>query len=150
NLKIAADLGLEPVGWAVTTLPRDDPAYGGEVFLSAREVRQAARFQLKYCDKLGHSRFVTMVFQYNKQGHIEPKAYQISDQGVALERDGIIEEGSKIGFLKPRIAKKGDLLSSVIYKNKVVKPGDDFLPDELLVKVVPMKPHNPQPGFKFL
>eukprot|EP00474_Spongospora_subterranea_P004770 CRZ05228.1 hypothetical protein [Spongospora subterranea] len=150
NLKVAAELGLEPVGWAITTLPRSGKEYGGEVFLSGREVRQAARFQLKFSDNLNHSRFVTMVIQYNNQGNIEPKAYQISDQGVAMERDGLIEEGSAVGFLRPKTAKKGDFLSSIIFKNKTVTPDKDFLPDELLVKVIPMKPFNPQPMFKYL
>ncbi|XXQ31615.1 MPN domain-containing protein [Plasmodiophora brassicae] len=150
-LKVVAELGLEPVGWAITTLPRGGKEYGGDVFLSGREVRQAARFQLKFGSnaELGHSRFVTMVIQHNEQGNIEPKAYQISDQGVALERDGLIEEGSSIGFIRPKMPKKGDLLASIIYKNRMLKPGEDLLPDELLVKVIPMQPFNPQPMFKY-
>lgn len=62
-------------------MPRGGAEYGGDVFMSGREVRQAARFQNKFADELGHSRFVSLVVQHNEQGHIEPRAYQISDQG---------------------------------------------------------------------
>ncbi len=61
--QMAARLKLEPVGWIITTLPREGAKYGGKVFLSSAEIRQAARFQHRYKDENGHSRFVTVVLE---------------------------------------------------------------------------------------
>ena len=61
-VRVAGAMGLEPVGWAVTTLPRTDDKHG-EVFLSGSELRQAARFQERFGNRHGHSKFVTMVIQ---------------------------------------------------------------------------------------
>jgi hypothetical protein len=61
-IQVAKALGLEPVGWAITTLPRDT-AENSSIFMSGAEIRQAARFQNKFSDEYGHSRFVTMIIQ---------------------------------------------------------------------------------------
>lgn len=148
-MEIARVMGLEVVGWAITTLPRSSDRHG-RVFMSGREVRQAARFQSRFSDQWGHSRFVSMVVEYNDEGQVEPSAYQISDQGMAMERDGILQEGSTFETVSSRKGKDGEYVPSVIYKNRPLEPGDDFLPDELLVKVISMKPYQPSHVFEFI
>ncbi len=61
-IKVAEVLGLVPVGWAITTLPRET-SDNSTIFMSGAEIRQAARFQQKFSDEYGHSKFVTMVIQ---------------------------------------------------------------------------------------
>jgi hypothetical protein len=63
-IKVAAVLGLVPIGWAITTLPRD-ASDNSAIFMSGTEIRQAAKYQQKFSDEYGHSRFVTMVVQCN-------------------------------------------------------------------------------------
>jgi hypothetical protein len=69
---------------------------------------------------------------------------------VAMERDGLLTDGSKPGYVRPRQEKKGEFVPSIVYKSRSLPPGEDFLPDELLVKVISMKPFKPKPMFKFL
>ncbi|MES1918264.1 hypothetical protein MHBO_000256 [Bonamia ostreae] len=59
--KIAESAKLQIIGWAFTSIPRSDKKYGGEMFLSAAEIRQASKFQSSFCDNLDHSQFITMV-----------------------------------------------------------------------------------------
>lgn len=67
-----------------------------------------------------------------------------------MERDGLLSDGSKPGFVQPREEKKGEFVPSIVYKSRSLAPGEDFLPDELLVKVISMQPFKPKPMFKFL
>jgi hypothetical protein len=83
----------------------------------------------------------------NDEGVLEPRAFQISDQGIAMVRDGLLQLGSTAEFLAPRKGKSGEFLPSVLYKNKALNPGEDFLPDEMLVKVISMAPFSPTPLF---
>ena len=46
--KVANALGVEPVGWIITTLPRSGKKYAGKVLMSGNEVRQAAKFQNRF------------------------------------------------------------------------------------------------------
>ena len=85
--QLALKLGLEVVGWIVTTLERKGDKYGGPVFMSGLEVQQAARFQNRYKDQFGYSKFVTIVMEHADT--VEPHAYQVSDLAVCLERDGV-------------------------------------------------------------
>eukprot|EP01006_Ploeotia_vitrea_P037538 TRINITY_DN66140_c3_g1_i1.p1 TRINITY_DN66140_c3_g1~~TRINITY_DN66140_c3_g1_i1.p1 ORF type:complete len:595 (-),score=272.20 TRINITY_DN66140_c3_g1_i1:789-2573(-) len=143
--RVAMALGLQPVGWLVTTLPREGKKYGGKVFLSGSEVRQAARFQNRYKDKLGHSKFVTVVLEHSDQ--VAPEGYQVSDQCVALERDRVLASAADPLTLSQRVPRKGDLVPSVVYKNKPLRPGDEFLLDEFIVKVRVMSSKVPKPMF---
>eukprot|EP00455_Lapot_gusevi_P038225 TRINITY_DN4282_c0_g1_i2.p1 TRINITY_DN4282_c0_g1~~TRINITY_DN4282_c0_g1_i2.p1 ORF type:complete len:360 (+),score=71.36 TRINITY_DN4282_c0_g1_i2:40-1119(+) len=150
-LKIAQTLGLEPVGWVITTLPREDEKYGGEMLLSGPEVRQAAKFQNRFKDEeTGLSKFVTMVIKHNSEGQVEPVAYQVSDQCMALERDGVLTDAEDIGFLGSRVPKRGESVPSIIYKDKQLNHGEPFLPDEFIVKVVAMRPYRPQVLFQYV
>eukprot|EP01083_Nonionella_stella_P075428 205065_1 len=149
-LEIAAACGLVPVGWVVTTLPRGGDKYHGDMLMSGAEIRQAGRFQWQFRDEWEHSKFLTMVIQYNKQGQIEPKVYQVSDQCVAMERDNLLADAKDPGYLSSRKAKSHECVPSIVSNNRVLPQGDGFLPDELLVKVISMKPFSPSHIFKYV
>jgi len=144
---VAGWLGLQPVGWIIATLPRSGAKYGGDVLLSGPEIKQAARFQDRYKDDQGHSRFVTVVVEQAE--HVEPKSYQVSDQCVALERDGVLALSADPFMLASRTPQAGELVPTVVYKDRPLKPGQEFLPDELVVKVIVMQPGKPMQKFKY-
>ena len=52
-----------------------------------------------------------------------------------MQRDGLLADASDVGFLAARKAKKNECLPTIVYKNKPLQQGEEFLPDELLVKV---------------
>ncbi len=86
-----------------------------------------------------------MILKYldNEEGIIEPRAYQISDQGVAMERDSLLQDGSSVETIAARKGNEKEYIASIIFKDRALNPGEDFIPDELLVKVVAMKPYQP-------
>eukprot|EP00456_Euglypha_rotunda_P064235 TRINITY_DN5461_c0_g1_i11.p1 TRINITY_DN5461_c0_g1~~TRINITY_DN5461_c0_g1_i11.p1 ORF type:complete len:219 (+),score=24.84 TRINITY_DN5461_c0_g1_i11:114-770(+) len=128
-------MGLEAVGWVVATLPRSGEKYKGSVLMSGAEVKTAARFQERYKNsETGYSRFVTVILEHAKQ--IEPKAYQVSDQCVAMERDGILVKAKDPYMLAGREAKPGELVPHIVYHDTQLKAGEEFLPDDFIVKVI--------------
>ena len=144
--KVASILGLMPVGWAVTTLPREGEKYHGKVFMSGMEIRQAASFQNRYKDDLGHSRFVTIVVEHGE--NVEPQAYQVSDQCVAMERDGVFGDSADPFLVATRKPKGGELMPTVLMDTKPLDPGSEFLPDHLLLSVVVSTSAKPRQVFK--
>jgi len=139
---LAARLGIEVVGWMVTTVERSGDKYGGKVVMSGLEVQQAARFQNRYKNALGYSRFVTVVLEKPKDaaGGVEPRAYQVSDLAVCLERDGVFAKAADPNMLCTRVPKQGEMVPSVVYKDRPLLPGAEFLPDEFIVKVIASAP----------
>jgi len=132
---IAKLMNLEPVGWIVTTEARPGGAkYMGKVFMSGAEVIQAAKLQNKYRDKSGHSRFVTVILEHGE--NIEPVAYQVSDQCVAMERDGVIAKAADPFMLTNRKPPRGEMPHTVVYEDRPIDPGFEFLPDKFIVKVI--------------
>jgi len=126
---------MEPVGWVVATLPRAGEKYGGPVFMSGNEIRTAARFQSRYKDKdTGYSRFMTVVVEHSK--NIEPKAYQVSDQCLALENAGLLAKSKDPYVLAAREPKPGELIPHLVYKDQELKGGQEFVPDEFVVKAI--------------
>lgn len=89
---MAAALDLESIGWVFTTINHD-------AYLSSHEVREAARLQQAHV--VDHpagckvSKFVTVVLKPQDDGNSMPEAYMISDQGQALERDGVFGESDR-------------------------------------------------------
>jgi len=110
------------------------------VFMSASEIRQAARFQNRYKDDDGFSRFATVVLEHGKT--VEPLAYQVSDQCVALERDECLGPSKDPYMMATRVPKKGEMVPKVIYKDKALGPGQEFLADEFIVTVVVSTPQR--------
>ena len=130
---VASWLGMEPVGWIVATLPRSGDKYGGAVFMSGWEVTQAAAFQWRYRSSTGHSRFVSIVIEHSAQ--VEPRAYQVADMAVALQRDNAFALAEDPYMLTTRQPNKHEMVPTVVYKDRPLQPSEEFLPDELLVKV---------------
>ncbi len=135
---VAATMGLEVVGWVITTNPRlGGEKYGGKVFMSGYEVCTAAALQQKYSNRTGQSRFVTVVLEHGD--NIEPVAYQVSDQCQALVRDGCIVPSPKDSLMlitpPPR---PGTMAPSIVYHDQPLDAGKEFMPDSFLVKVILM------------
>ena len=89
---IAGALDLESIGWLFTTINHD-------AYLSSHEVQEAARLQQIHV--VDHpagckvSKYVTVVLKPQDDGNSMPEAYMISDQGQALERDGVFGESDR-------------------------------------------------------
>lgn len=144
--QIAARCGLEPVGWILCRTGREGEKYGGKVVLTGQEVQQAARFQARFQDQYEHSRFVTIIMEH--AATVEPRAYQVSDLAVALERDGIFGKPTDPNMISTRIPGKSEMIPTVVYKDRPLQPGVDFLPDEFIVKVILTSPKVPDSMFK--
>jgi len=143
---VAAALGLEPVGWIITTRQREGEKYKGKVLMSGSEVRQASRFQERYRNAQGHSRFVTVVLEHGQ--NVEPLAYQVSDQCVALERDRAFSKPSDPYMMCVRTPDAGEMVATIIAHDKPLKPAEEFLPDDFIVKVIASMPKKPNFIFK--
>lgn len=139
--QIAAALGMDCVGWVITTNPRAGDLYEGKVFLSCNEIRMAARFQNAYKNEHGQSRFSTVVMESGAQ--VEPFAYQVSDQCVALERDGVLADDKDPWLMSTKVPKNGELMPSIVYKNNPLLAGTPFLADAFIVNVTVTAPVNP-------
>ena len=107
---IAAALGLEVVGWIVTTPPT--PPGAPEV--SPALLYAMAQAQLAHPAPGGGSRHVTLVVRRGAGGEIAPQGYMASDQLMALVRDRVVAPPSP-----------GD----VLFKKRVGGPGEPPLPD---------------------
>ncbi len=113
---LATRLGIEVVGWMVTTPPgREGEKYGGKVVLSGLEVQQAARFQCRYRNAFGYSRFVTVVLEHPgaSGANVEPRAYQVSDLAVCLERDGVFAKAADSNMICTRVPGPGEMAPTV-------------------------------------
>ena len=146
--EVARRLGMEAVGWVVAVPARQGgEKYGGKILLSGAEVEQAARFQLRYAGASGYSRFVTLLLEHAQQ--VEPVAFQVADMAVALEREKAFSAApSDPYFLATRKLKPGEMSSTIIYKDRPLRGGEEFLPDELLVKVIVSAPRGQLSLFK--
>lgn len=145
--EVAKRLGMEAVGWVVAVPAREGgEKYGGKILLSGAEVEQAARFQLRYAGSSGYSRFVTLLLEHAQQ--VEPVAFQVADMAVALEKEkSFAAASSDPFFLATRKVKQGEMTSTIIYKDRPLRGGEEFLPDELLVKVIVSAPRGRQSVF---
>jgi len=141
--------GLERVGWVITTLPREDKIkYKGEIFMSGPEIFTAARLEDKYKNpNTGFSKFISLIAHY---GEKEAQAYQISDQGVAMMKNGLISPDEDQGFMKVNSPPEKVYMPSVINENKEIKPNETFLPDALLVNVIATVPKHAKHMFQFV
>ena len=144
---VAKRLGLEAVGWVLNVERREvAEKYGGKVLMSGPEVEQAARFQLRYPGASGYSRFVTLILEQAQA--VEPVAFQVADMAVALEKEKVFEAAADPFFLSTRPPTKTAMVPTIIYKDRPLRAGEAFLPDELLVKVIVSAPKGQLSLFK--
>jgi len=132
--RIADALGLEPIGWIFTSLLLDDG-----LLLSPQEVLQIARLQLDHSTdihftKYSLSKYVSCAVRPDvKLGglpNINP--FMVSDQCVAMVRDGIMAECSDRTACEVRDAKSNELIPSFIVEGK---PSKKILTDFFVVRV---------------
>jgi hypothetical protein len=66
-----------------------------------------------------------------------------------MERDGLLQDGSSTELVAAKKGKEKEYIPSIIFKDRALGPGEDFVPDELLVKVVAMKSYKPASMFAY-
>eukprot|EP00047_Mylnosiga_fluctuans_P005336 m.239897 g.239897 ORF g.239897 m.239897 type:complete len:584 (-) comp13565_c0_seq1:267-2018(-) len=137
---VANALGLQKIGWIFTDLLPADPKSGKvqctrhiedstrSAMFTATEIMMAARLQRAHPNRVPSrvarsgffgSKFVSIVVTGNAEGDIGMKAYQVSDQGVALERDDVILPASKgPGFMFVRSSTATQYVPEVSYVGK--------------------------------
>eukprot|EP01084_Bolivina_argentea_P063621 116121_1 len=135
--------GLERVGIMYTTLPRGGKKYNGDIFMSGQEIFNSARLQEKYKNKnTGFSKFCSLIVHV---GMKEAQCFMISDQGVAMIKNGLITAGTtsltddkkdNYGFMKVNIPPPKIYLPGVVNENTEIRQGEHFPPDALLVNVI--------------
>lgn len=126
---IAAELGLEKIGWIFTSISHD-------AFLSSHEIRTAASFQQEYFNMhpSGYrvSKFVTVVLKPTDDGNAMPEAYMVSDQAQALERDKVFGDSETRRRLVKRKPHDKELLPTIMCENR---PAEEFQPEWFIVNV---------------
>jgi hypothetical protein len=136
---VSTALGLQVIGWVLATRPRPEhERYGGKAILSASEIMQAATFQSRFVDDLKHSKFCTVILE--QAPVINFKAYQVSDQCVAMNEAGILAAAPDDVFQMAMLPeRKGQLAPCVVYGDTSLQPGEKYLPDYFIVPVAPVK-----------
>ncbi|KAI8616895.1 NPL4 family-domain-containing protein [Chytriomyces sp. MP71] len=130
---VAGALGLELIGMIYTDLFDDGTGKGTVIckrhkdsyFLSSAEVLFSAQLQAAYplaCKYSGTgkfgSRFVTCVVSGNEEGGIDIASYQISNVGVGMVKDGIVEASVEPGLLRVKASSHVQYVPEVFYKFK--------------------------------
>jgi len=131
--KVAQMCGLERVGMIYTDLQDDGTGTGAVVtkrhqdsfFLSSGELVFAAQQQLKHPLKTKFSftgqfgsRFITSIISGNQEGGIEISAYQVSNIGMGMVRDGIVEASVDPGTLLVKESTNKQYIPETFYKYK--------------------------------
>lgn len=137
---VALGLGLQRVGWIFTDLVPDGKT-GGSVqctrfiddgtrsaLFSATEILMAARLQRALPNKVSRkfsragafgSKFVSVVVTGMADGSVGMRAYQVTDQAMALERDDVILPSSKgPGFMFARDSTSERFVPEISFVNK--------------------------------
>ncbi|KAI8843214.1 NPL4 family-domain-containing protein [Chytriomyces cf. hyalinus JEL632] len=167
---VAGALGLDLIGMIYTDLFDDGTGKGTVIckrhkdsfFLSSAEVLFSAHLQAQYptaskyssTGKFG-SRFVTCVISGNEDNGIDISCFQISNVGVGMVRDGIVEASVDPGLLRVKASSNEQYIPEVFYKFKneyglmvqeAAKP--TFPVEYLLVTLSHGFPQEPKPTFK--
>ena len=161
--EMAGKLGLVRVGWIFTDLvPRKQGGVKhvrniGSHFLSAQECYTAGILQNNYPNvtkmspngKFG-SKFCTVLITGNADHAVHMEGYQVSNQCVALARDGCLvptKDAPELGYIRESSPKK--YVPDVFYKekdkygNEVTKIARPLPVEYLLVDVPVASPLNP-------
>nr|CAG4643945.1 EOG090X05T8 [Lepidurus arcticus] len=131
---LASKLGLKRVGWMFTDLVAEDPQKGtvrhlrtseGHL-LSAQECIMAGYFQNMHPNPCrlaseGHfgSKFATVCVTGDAQHHVHMEGYQVSNQCMALVRDGCLiptKDAPELGYVRESTAEQ--YVPDVYYKEK--------------------------------
>lgn len=169
--QIAEMLGLKKVGWIMIDLEvmEDDPnkyvhSRGKDTyFLRSNEAIIAAHLQNKYpsackdCnDGVFGSKFVTVVVTGNDKNELDYVAYQVSQQGMDLERaEGILEWTSKPDKCRVAMSSADRYVPAIFYQdvsefgNQTTHSAEPYFPVDYLVVSVngPTFPQQVDPLF---
>ncbi|KAJ3217407.1 nuclear protein localization protein 4 [Dinochytrium kinnereticum] len=167
--KAARAVGLELVGVIYTDLIDDGTGTGNVIckrhqnsyFFSSAECIFSAQMQDKFPHRTRYSgtsrfgsRLVTCVISGNLESQIDISCYQVSNVGVALARDEIIEASTDPSLLRVRSSTEEHYVPEVFYKYKneyglmvqeAAKP--TFPVEYLLVTLSHGFPQEPKPLF---
>ncbi|KAI9366092.1 NPL4 family-domain-containing protein [Zopfochytrium polystomum] len=169
NPQQKAALGLQLVGMAYLDLMDDGTGTGSVVckrhansyFLSSAECILSAEYQARHpvttryssTSQFG-SRFVTCVISGNESSQIDIACYQVSNMGVAMVKDGIIEASVDPSLMRVKASSPEQYIPEVFYKYKneyglmVKEPAKPTFPvDYLLVTLSHGFPQQPHPMF---
>jgi nuclear protein localization family protein 4 len=165
---LASQLGLHRIGMIYTDLL--DAGQGKVVckrhsesyFLSSAECITSASFQHTFPVNCRYSstgtfgsRFLTCVISGNETNDIDISCFQISNVGVAMARDGIIEASVDPALMRVKASSSTHYVPEVFYKyrneygimvQEAAKP--TFPVDYLLTTMTHGFPSNPNPVFK--
>jgi len=154
---VVAACNMKRIGMVYTTLPRGGKKYDGDIFMSGREIFNSARLQEKYKNpNTGFSKFVSLICHI---GAKEAQCFQISDQGVAMIKNGLISAGTtsltddkldNYGFMKVNVPPPKMYVPGVVNENKEIKQGDHFAPDAVLVNVIATAAKKQEHLFNFV
>lgn len=143
--KITDRLGLEPIGWIFTGLPREE-------FLTSSDVSQIARLQMEHLTtshftKFPLSKFVTCVIRPDpeQEGRPTPNVFMVSDQCVAMMRDDLLGDSPDPKYCILKEQGKNMLMPAVLESGKQTKKFD---PDWFLVRVSDGVPKKVRSMFK--
>jgi len=169
--EIADRLGLRKVGWIFTDLvPLPGSGMvkshrGGDThFLSAQEIITAAAYQnllpnkCKLTDEgVFGSKFVTICVSGNKDNEVHMEGYQVSNQCMALVRDGILvptKDAPELAYVVE--STKEEYVPDVFFKekdeygNEITKIGRPLPVEYLLVDMPVSSPITPVSTFSVL
>ena len=148
---------MERIGIVYTTLPRGGKKYNGDIFMSGQEIFDSARLQEKYKNpNTGFSKFVTLICHI---GAKEAQCFMISDQGVAMIKNGLISAGTvsltddskdNYGFMRVAVPPPKIYIPGVVNENKEIKQGEHFAPDAVLVNVIATAAKKQEHLFNFV
>ena len=115
--RIMKAAGLERVGWVFTHPPRNQA-------ITAMEAHLMAKFQNAHLRKdditgLKRSQFICLTITKNTSGHVVPRAFMVSDQGMVLERSNMWAKSSNPQYCKVTEAVPGKMLPAVIRGNNI-------------------------------
>lgn len=164
---LASQLGLQKVGYIWSDIQINEKKQiiqnRVEYLLTSNEIIQIAKMQNKapspckraLSGKCG-SKFISVIATGNAQGQIDLHAYQVSDQCMALVKDGIITSTQDPLLLRTKKTSKR-FIPDVMYNAKneynieVTKKAEPTLPTEFfIIRVGLGAPKKPKPFFKRL
>lgn len=160
---LALKMGLKRVGWIFTDLVHDSSGYVKHFrnvdshFLSAQECIMAGIYQSQHPNPCKHassgsfgSKFGTVLVTGNTEKQVHMEGYQVSNQCMALARDGCLiptKDAPELGYVRESTSEK--YVPDVFYKqkdkygNEVTKISRPLPVDYLLVDVPVSTPLEP-------
>lgn len=130
--KITKAAGLDRVGWVFTHPPRNQAITAAEAHLMAKF--QNAHLRVDDITGLKRSQFACLTITKNVAGHVVPRAFMVSDQGMVMDRSKMWAQSSNPYYCKVTEAVPGKILPAV-KKTSAPEALKMFEPDLVLVPI---------------